>query len=59
MFLNCLSLNSIQLGYTGDYDSNYFGDWVEGVANSGIFHYNGRQTAQDFGFPDGWTKQPL
>jgi hypothetical protein len=24
MFENCSSLNSIQLGYTGNYDSNYF-----------------------------------
>ena len=58
MFNSCTSLNSIKIGYTGNYNSKYFSGWVEGVADSGTFYYNGSQTAQDFGFPEGWTAQP-
>ena len=54
MFSGCSSFNSIKIGYTGNYNSNYFENWVQGVADSGTFYYNGNQTAQDFKLPDGW-----
>ena len=55
LFYGCKKLNSIKIGYTGDYDSIYFNSWVLGVANSGTFYYNGTtHTAQDFGL-NGWT----
>ena len=59
MFENCTSLNSIKIVYTGNYDSGYFYKWVNGVASSGTFYYNGSQTAQDFQLPSGWTKSPF
>ena len=58
MFYNCTSLNSIKIGYTGDYNSVYFGGWVTNVANSGTFYYKGGQTAQDFKLPSGWSINP-
>ena len=55
LFYGCKKLNSIKIGYTGDYDSIYFNSWVSGVANSGTFYYNGTtQTAENFGLK-GWT----
>ena len=56
MFFNCTHLNSIKIGYTGNYSGVYFNNWVSGVADSGTFYYNGSQTAQDFRLPSGWTK---
>ena len=56
MFKNCISLKSIKIGYTGNYDYTYFDYWVNDVASSGTFYYNGiTQTAQDFQLPSGWT----
>ena len=57
MFKSCASLNSIKIGYTGNYDSTYFNGWVIVVAESGTFYYNGDQTAQDFQLPSGWTTE--
>ena len=57
MFSCCSSLNSIKIGYKVDYNSEYFGSWVSGVASSGTFYYNGNQTAQDFKLPSGWTTE--
>ena len=58
MFYKCSKLNSIKIGYIGNYDSTYFDTWVTGVASSGTFYYNGTtQTAQDFGLPSGWTTE--
>ena len=59
MFDGCWKLNSIKIGYTGNYDSLYFREWVSGVANSGTFQYNGSDTLASFGFPEGWTVQPF
>ena len=56
MFKGCASLNSIKIGYIGNYNSKYFNSWVSGVASSGIFYYNGSQNPQDFQLPSGWTK---
>ncbi len=55
MFKSCISLKSIKIGYTGNYDYIYFDYWVNDVASSGTFYYNGSQTAQDFQLPSGWT----
>ena len=59
MFYDCTSLNSIKIGYTGNYSPTYFSSWVIRVADSGTFYYNGSQTAQDFQLPSGWTKTPF
>ena len=59
MFYDCTSLNSIKIGYTGNYSPAYFSSWVIRVADSGTFYYNGSQTAQDFQLPSGWTKTPI
>ena len=59
MFYGNKSLNSIKIGYTGDYSDTYFNNWVTSVASSGIFYYNGNQTAQKFQLPNDWTKQPF
>ena len=59
MFQGCSSLKWIKIAYTGDYTSTYFANWADDVADSGIFYYNGNQTAQDFQLPSGWTKQPF
>ena len=56
MFDGCWKLNSIKIGYTGNYDSKYFSSWVSIVADSGTFYYNGSDTLANFGFPSGWTK---
>ena len=59
MFEGCSSLNSIKIHYTFPYSNAYLPYWVNGVADSGTFYYNGGQTAQDFQFPEGWIKQPF
>lgn len=64
MFWNCSSLNSIKIGYTGNFSgsgvpSGAFTNWVGGVAASGTFYYNGSDTS-NFGtsaIPTGWTIQ--
>jgi hypothetical protein len=63
MFLGCSSLNSIKIGYTGNFsgtgvptDAFYF--WVSGVAASGTFYYNGSDTHSGVSaIPRGWTVQ--
>ena len=58
MFSNCSSLNSVKIAYEGNYNASYFAGWVDGVANSGTFYYNGTtQNAQDFEFPSGWETE--
>ena len=57
MFFHCTSLSEIRLYYEGVYDSNYFNNWVQDGATTGIFYYRGNQSAQDFGFPNGWIKE--
>ena len=56
MFYKCSLLNSIKIGYIGDYSDTYFNNWVSGVSSSGTFYYNGSQTAQNFQLPNDWTK---
>ena len=57
MFDCCKLLNSIKIGYTGDYDSDIFTLWVAHTHSSGTFYYNGSQDAEDFGFDDDWITQ--
>ena len=58
MFMDCSKLNSIRIDYRENYDKLYFEEWVNGVASSGTFYYRGSNSAQDFGFPPGWSKNP-
>jgi len=57
MFAGCTSINSVKISYTG-IPSGVFNYWVLGVAATGIFYYRGSYSAQDFGFPPGWSKNP-
>lgn len=61
MFYGCYSLNSIKIGYTGTFGeapSNAFTIWVNGVAASGTFYYNGSDTTSgSSAIPTGWTVQ--
>jgi len=59
IFFYCTSLATIKISYTGEYNDEYFNSWVNSVAESGTFYYNGDQTAQDFGLPIGWATQPI
>lgn len=71
MFYGCSSLNSIKIGYTGNFSgtgvpTNAFNNWVNGVASSGDFYYGGSDTTTGASaIPTGWTvkkfyeKQPL
>lgn len=57
MFFGCTQLNTIKLKYTDYFYVNIFYNWVDGVANNGIFYYNGSYTSS-FGvseIPTGWT----
>ena len=45
MFRNCTNLNSIKLAYTGNFNTDYFAIWVEGVSNVGTFYYSGSDTS--------------
>ena len=55
MFKQCSSLNSVKIGYEGNFDSAYFDNWVTDVALTGTFYYNGDDTLTNFGFPEGWV----
>ena len=56
MFQDCSNLNTIKLSYTGDLSTNYFSNWVYGVASTGTFYYNGSDTTTgSSAIPTGWT----
>jgi len=56
MFTGCSNLNKITLAYTGDFNTTYFNEWVDGVAASGDFYYNGSDTTHSTSaIPVGWT----
>ena len=60
MFSGCTKLNTITLGYTGNFidgaPSDAFANWVSGVAKSGTFYYNGSdRTTGESAIPEGWT----
>lgn len=63
MFQGCSNLNNITLGYTGNFadaPTNAFGNWVDGVASTGTFYYNGSDTTTGVSaIPTGWTVTPL
>ena len=59
MFSNCTLLNSIKIAYKGNYSDTYFDYWVNGVASSGIFYYNGEDSHENYGFPSGWKIEPF
>lgn len=59
MFYNCTNLNTITLGYTGNFSSIYFSNWVSGVASTGTFYYDGTDTTTGTSaIPTGWTITP-
>ena len=59
MFYTCSNLNTIKLGYTGNFadaPSMAFKNWVYGVASTGTFYYNGSDTKTGISaIPTGWT----
>ena len=59
MFENCSNLNTITLGYTGNFadaPTYAFSGWVYGVASTGTFYYNGSDTTTgSSAIPTGWT----
>ena len=63
LFYGCSNLNTIKLGYTGkfaDAPSNAFNNWVQGVASTGTFYYNGSDTTTGVSaIPTGWTVLPI
>ena len=62
MFEGCSNLNTIKLGYTGNFadaPTDAFTDWVSGVASTGTFYYNGDdKTTGPSAIPDWWTVSP-
>ena len=60
MFNGCSNLNTITLDYTGNFSNDYFHKWVEGVASTGTFYYNGSDTTTGISaIPTGWTVLPI
>ena len=58
MFNSCSSLSEIKIAYTGNFSSSYFSGWVDGVAASGTFYYNGSDTTRGTSaIPNGWNVQ--
>ena len=58
MFQNCTSLNEIKIAYTNNFHVMYFRYWVDGVASSGTFYYNGSDTTRGISaIPENWTIQ--
>lgn len=56
MFKGCSSLSEITTMYVGNFSTTYFNDWVDGVAASGTFYYNGSDTTTgSSAIPTGWT----
>ena len=56
MFKGCSSLTEITTYYSGNFSTTYFNEWVDGVAASGTFYYNGSDTTTGVSaIPTGWT----
>ena len=59
MFSGCKKLNTITLGYAGNFADaplNAFANWVNDVASTGTFYYNGSDTTRGVSaIPTGWT----
>lgn len=55
MFYNCSALNEITIGYTGNFSTTYFNDWMNGVAAKGLIYYEGSdRTTGASAIPTGW-----
>ena len=63
IFNSCSNLNTIKLGYTGNFadaPTEAFNYWVQGVASTGTFYYNGSDTTRGTSaIPSGWTVTPF
>ena len=60
MFDGCSNLSEIKLDYTGNFSQTYFSNWVNGVAATGTFYYNGSDTNRGVSaIPTGWTITPF
>ena len=60
MFFNCSNINTIKLGYIGQFDQFIFEMWVQNVASSGTRYYNGSDTTHGTSaIPEGWTVTPF
>ena len=55
IFANCILLQSIKIHYTGGFDNYWFVNWVNNVAQNGVFYYNGQERAENFHLPTTWT----
>lgn len=56
MFEGCDHLSEIKLGYSGEFSEDYFYNWVNGVASTGTFYYDGTDTTRgSSAIPVGWT----
>ena len=60
LFYGCSHLNSITLDYIDSFSTEYFNEWVAGVASTGTFYYNGSDTTTgESAIPTGWTVTPF
>ena len=59
MFYGCKLLTRVKICYQENYNINSFQNWVDWVASTGTFYYNGEQSAQDFEFPENWNTMPF
>ena len=60
MFKGCSSLAEITTPYVGNFSTTYFNEWVDGVASTGTFYYNGSDTTTgESAIPEGWTVTPF
>ena len=63
MFKGCTNLNTITLGYTGNFADApkfAFNNWVSGVSSTGNFYYNGSDTTTgNNAIPTGWSVLPI
>ena len=59
MFYGCTILNTIKLGYTGNFadaPDGAFSGWVDMVSSTGTFYYNGSdKTRGTSAIPEGWV----
>ena len=59
LFYSCTNLNTIKLGYTGNFANapfQAFNNWVSDVSSTGTFYYNGSDTTTgESAIPTGWV----